>query len=59
MYRVEARSELLWYRASAAHVFTILGILLHCGRGIVGRGWQKNVGQKDEEGAEVACEDAQ
>jgi len=45
---VKTRSELLRYRASAAHVFTLLRILLHCGWGIVGRVWQKNVGQKDE-----------
>jgi len=48
MYRVKPQSELLWHRISATHVSAFLRILLRCGRGIVGRGWQKNEGQKDE-----------
>jgi len=48
MYRVKAQSELLWHRICATHVSAFLRIFLRCGWGIVGRGWQKNEGQKDE-----------
>jgi len=42
------------------HPFSaFLRILLCCGWGIVGRGWQKNEGQKDEDGADVPCEGAE
>ena len=48
MYRVKVQSELLWHRISATHVSAFLRILLRYAWWIVGRGWQKNVGQKDE-----------
>jgi len=48
MHRVKPQSELLWHRISATHVSAFLRIFLRCGWGIVGRVWQKNVGQKDE-----------
>ena len=49
MYRVKAQSGLLWHRISATHVSAFLRIFLRCGWGIVGRVWQKNDRQKDEE----------